>query len=175
MSVGSGSSKPPRSGGSVRSREMSERHVGWRETSVGGEQGRIGKRGTSSRLRHVGEIGSDDGATDGTGDGDLDYVNVFDRSGVTSSLARESSNSSKPKSHSFFVRMGHTSGGGSERHGREISAVGWLRKTSSRAKLLVAEGADAMFGAEINLFTGRQDRARELRRTSKGSRKLSLS
>ncbi|PHJ23272.1 3 5 -cyclic nucleotide phosphodiesterase domain-containing protein [Cystoisospora suis] len=170
LSVGSGSSKPPRSGGSVRSRDMSERHVGWRETSLGGDQERIGpKKRTSSRLRHLGEIGSDDGgATDGT-DGDLDYVNVFDRSGVTSSLARgESSNSSKPKSHSFFLRRGHTSGG-SERHGREMSAVGWLRKTSSRAKLLVAEGADAMFGAEINLFTGRQDRARELRRTSKGS------
>lgn len=168
LSMLSGSSKPPRSGCSVRSRDMSEKHVGWRETSMGRHRV-IGR--SPGRKGEPGELESENGATDGADGGELDYAGVFERSARSSSLARESSTCSKPKSHSFFLRMGHAGG---DRHGREMSAVGWLRKTSSRAKLLVAEGADAMFGAEINLFTGRQDKARELRRTSKGSRKLLL-
>nr|CEL69760.1 TPA: calcium/calmodulin-dependent 3', 5'-cyclic nucleotide phosphodiesterase, putative [Neospora caninum Liverpool] len=48
-------------------------------------------------------------------------------------------------------------------------AARWVRQTSSRARSFVAEKAVATFGVELDLYTGRQEKAKELRRTSKTS------
>ncbi|RQX72415.1 3'5'-cyclic nucleotide phosphodiesterase domain-containing protein [Toxoplasma gondii CAST] len=52
---------------------------------------------------------------------------------------------------------------------RRRGAARWVRQTSSRARSFVAEKAVATFGAELDLYTGRNERRKELRRTSKTS------
>ncbi|KEP62910.1 UNVERIFIED_CONTAM: 3'5'-cyclic nucleotide phosphodiesterase domain-containing protein [Hammondia hammondi] len=52
---------------------------------------------------------------------------------------------------------------------RRRGAARWVRQTSSRARSFVAEKAVATFGAELDLYTGRNEKRKELRRTSKGS------
>ncbi|PFH34051.1 hypothetical protein BESB_072030 [Besnoitia besnoiti] len=53
--------------------------------------------------------------------------------------------------------------------GRRRGAARWVRQTSSKARFYVAEKAAATFGAELDLYTARTDKAKELRRTTKAS------